>query len=99
MHVGRFVGTLALSVNHRRGVSCGPMRQLLATCLILAGVLAMGSPYLPVGIIMVMLGIVLLQRVTVRAEETFIGVLMILGALGALVPFAQYAQALIGQQP
>lgn len=70
-----------------------PMRQLLAVALVIVGVLAMGSDYLPAGIVMVLVGATLFRRVSVRAEELFTGLLMIAGALGALVPFVQYAQA------
>jgi hypothetical protein len=75
------------------------MRQILAAPLVILGLLAMGSSYLPLGLAMVLLGVVLLQRVTVRAEEAFMGLLMIVGALGALAMFVQYALQVIGWLP
>ena len=75
------------------------MRQIAAATLVILGLLIMGSAYLPLGVVMVLVGAVMFNRVSVRAEETFIGILMILGALGALAPFVQYALDLIVRQP
>jgi uncharacterized membrane protein YoaK (UPF0700 family) len=91
MHVGRFVGTLALSVNHRRGVSCGPMVALLASFfMILLGLALAGSVNLALGVVVFVAGALLFEHVSERAEEAFFTLLTLAAVVGVALEVKSY---------
>lgn len=67
------------------------MKILTGALLVIFGLLTLATPAMLLGAGLIALGGWMLSTITPRQEECFMGVMVILGALGALMIYLQFA--------
>lgn len=73
------------------GVASDPVRLALTLPLVVFGLVLLATEALPLGLCLIAAGVWFYERPGGRGDESFIALLMLAGAIGALAVVAQFA--------
>lgn len=75
------------------------MKQFLLFCLVVAGLVLLATPLLPLGLGLLWLGWWVYERSAIPDSDALVSVLMVVGGAGALATICQFIWQRITAQP